>query len=171
MRLCELLDDRQWHPLEGIIREVGKVIPPGTAVRKAEHDRKTQPGSPEQRQIQREAHRLVESGKRQLIREKLGERYWELDVVEEVQCVRMVELPERVRYERARRLAARLLGGDLTELVEADPGLVLRQLTYDQLLQVSVELASRERERVLAARSKMVHLGEQERSRHRGTDR
>jgi hypothetical protein len=151
MRLCELLVDMKWHPLDEIVREAGKVITPGKAMRKMEKQRLSSPRAPAQRKYFREEHRQIESGKRALVRETLFGHYWENAVIDGVRSVRMVEVPIRVSREWAR---LRLLKGDLiAELGKLDdPTELLSLITQEQLFEVAVELAKRERERVLSAR-------------------
>ena len=47
MKVAELLDDRLWHPLEAVIKDAGKVIPPGKAMRVSEKRRQARGGPPE----------------------------------------------------------------------------------------------------------------------------
>lgn len=146
MAVTDLLDDGHWRPIDEVVLRTGKVIPPGQAVRRAERNRASVGPVVRQRSI--EPERIIQSGRRTIVRELLFGSNFENATHDGVRVVRMATLPPRVRMERSRRLVAKVLEGDLGALVD-DPKLILEQLTYSQLFAVALELAQRERERVL----------------------
>lgn len=159
LKLCDVLGDQQWHPLEAVVAEAGKVIPPGIAMRRTERERKY--SGPEQRVKAREPERLIQLGKASIVKEVLYGANFERKHEGDRILVRMATLPQRVRYERSRLLVDRLLAShDAIGEVFADgvPKVILGQLTYEQLFQVALELANRERERALYQRGVAARL-------------
>ena len=100
MRACELLDDREWHELEALFRALGKLVPPGKAVRRAERERKGQRGgtAPSERVKERSHERLIQFGRRSYARDAINAsaRYFERKTDDErVEWIRMLEVPPR----------------------------------------------------------------------------
>lgn len=152
MKVCELLDDREWHRVEEIIREVGKLVPPGQAIRRAELRRKNTSRTPERKQPVSE-DRLIKSGRRSFVRDSMGSArpHVELKFDDEgVEWVRLLSLPPRVARDRARARAhfhfdPVTLANELRD--GADARALLGELSQQNLLKVGIELAQRERAR------------------------
>lgn len=74
-RARELLADGEWHDLEWFLRELGKAIPPGQAVRIMEKARRASAAhrglEQKPRAVERPTERMVESGRRRLSMEVL----------------------------------------------------------------------------------------------------
>jgi hypothetical protein len=79
----DLLADGQWHDLEVILREMGKFIPPGQAVREMERSRRKSARhrglEVKPRTFHRSPEREVESGRRRLALEALRHGHFEVD--------------------------------------------------------------------------------------------
>ncbi|WP_460630121.1 hypothetical protein [Intrasporangium mesophilum] len=114
--MCDLLEGRGWVQREWLIREAGKVIPPGQAIRQAERDRRKaagrdRPKPPSERAIARSEDRLIQAGRRTLVVARLRLRYGSAFIermtdAEGVEWVRMLSLPESVVQERERLRAS-----------------------------------------------------------------
>lgn len=109
VRLCELLESRGGAPVERewLIREAGKVIPPGVAIRRTEQVRKIKAGrvAPAQRYKTASDERLIQIGRRSLVvarMEAMKARLQRRTDENGVQWVRLVSLPPRVVRERER---------------------------------------------------------------------
>lgn len=166
MKLAEILEDGQWHPQEEIFKVAGKAIPPGLAVRRNE-ERRIMGGGPPERVKPLDVARQIEAGRRVILREmilsKTGaqqHRNFLTSKVDGVRMIRMAHLPERVYYQRSRILAESLKPETLTQTLGqvADIPTMLSCLTHDQLLEVAIELAQREKGR-LAAQVKVWTAG------------
>lgn len=160
-KLVELLE-RGGEPgveRETLIREAGKIIPPGRAMRQAEIARKGSSkgrGAPSARTRPVSDDRLVQIGRRGIVVSALVnmkayrqvEQYPDADGVE---WVRLLEVPPAVARDRARVRAHHQF--DVVEVVdEIRDGTIaastlLGELTPAQLMRVALELAARERQR------------------------
>jgi hypothetical protein len=154
MRLYEVLDDREWHNEEEVIREVGKVIPPGQAIRRNELRRANQRGKKEERQRPLSEERRITAGRRDFVRDALtaSAKYHEVKVVDGQRWVRATGIPPRVARDRARarahfHLDPELLADEIAQGADADA--LLSELDRQQLKKVALELARRERRRFL----------------------
>jgi hypothetical protein len=85
-RVTELLGDGQWHNYEATVRELGKLIPPGIAVRKVEKERlgegtKQRGGTPApaKRKHALPIEKQVENGRRSLVRVFLKHKRFQTD--------------------------------------------------------------------------------------------
>lgn len=156
LKLVEVLEDREWHDVEKVIREVGKIIPPGQAVRRAEVRRKgaTKPNRevPAERKRPLSEDRLIASGRRSYARDAFHgtRKYLEFKREDGVEWVRLLEIPGRVARDRARARAR--FHFEPTELADeirdgADAGAMMGELSPAQLLVLALELARRERAR------------------------
>lgn len=157
MRICELLEDGRWHPVTEIVAEAGWVIPPGKAIRMNEKERGHQTSS--ERYVQRPSTRLVQSGRRSIVRQALSAKWFEKDRAgsphDTLQHVRMMQMPPSVVRERLRQVVEALKKGDMEALVDGDPETILTSAahySHGDVLQIAIELANREKERALAAR-------------------
>jgi hypothetical protein len=140
VRLTELLEDGEWHRLDQVIREVGKLIPPGRAVRQAESDRLAA-GGPPQRKVPLPVERQIESGRRTIVRSMLGYaggRYFEVDPrprggvrASPDTRVRMKEVPASVARDRKLAADGRSVNSALIDSLIAsdDPRAMLAALT------------------------------------------
>lgn len=84
-RAKELLADGEWHDYEELLSELGKLIPPGMAFRAAERSRRNSLKSRglevKPRTVEQPYERLVATGRRVILMDKLRPRYgFELDV-------------------------------------------------------------------------------------------
>lgn len=146
MRVCELLDDHEWHDYESVVRELGKLIPPGVAIRRNELDRSQQSeGRP--RHMRTSEERQIQSGKRGITRDAMRSRYFERKSDGARVMVRLVRLPDSVARSRARqaretfdprRVCDELARGALDHRV-------MSALTIVQLRALARELAERAR--------------------------
>jgi DNA-directed RNA polymerase subunit M/transcription elongation factor TFIIS len=102
-KAVELLEDGEWHDLEFVLRELGKLVPPGRAMRRNENDRRLSSGTDARKKDLSET-RLIASGKRAIAKDLLNKSYFEIYPLGRVQNkrVRMTELPPRAVWERKR---------------------------------------------------------------------
>lgn len=172
-KLVELLErgGEQGVDKETVIREVGKVIPPGRAIRQAERARRKAAGVergtvPEQRARPVSDDRLIQYGRRALVVAAFHtmkaniERYKDADGVE---WVRLLSVPPAVARDRARARAHHQFDEvDIAdELRDGAPAsALLGELTPAQLMRVALELARRERERATMAPDSTAHSEE-----------
>lgn len=153
VKLCELCEDGDWHELEPILREIGKLVPPGKAIRRAESIRQSVANAPAERHQPKPPERLIQYGRRSWARDALGasRRYFEQkEDADGTRWIRMRELPPRVARDRARaRAHAHFDPVELADELRAGAvaSALLGELSQPQLLRVAVELASRERAR------------------------
>lgn len=110
VRACELLEDGEWKYLEEVLKECGKLVPPGQAMRQMERLR-TYKGSPDGRKKPLDVHRQIEAGKRSVARAIL----WKPKVFEfyppnkgtrgptrdTTRLIRLIEVPTSVKRWRA----------------------------------------------------------------------
>lgn len=172
-KLVELLErgGEQGVDKETLIRESGKVIPPGRAIRQSERSRKKAAGVergsvPEQRARAVSDDRLIQYGRRAIVVAALRtmraniERYDDADGVE---WVRLLSVPPAVARDRARARAHHLF--DAVEVADelrdgAPIRVLLGELTPAQLMSVTVELAERERRRATMSHDSSAHSEE-----------
>lgn len=160
MKLCELLDDREWHKAEDLILELGKLIPPGQAIRRAELRRRLASGqrneAPSERARPLSKDRQIAGGRRSYARDAFSgmRKYTETKFDDEgVEWMRMIELPARVKRDRARaRAHFHFEPSDLADEIGAgaDAPALIKELTPKQLTELALELARRERARQLS---------------------
>lgn len=143
----ELLEDGEPREFNSVVRELGRHVPPGVAIRKTEMVRRGQrKDAPDERVRQRDPERLIESGRRTIVRQALRAPFFEYSEHDGARFVRLVEVPPRVQRDReaerdgllvdpARVIAAAEAGEDVTFL--------LHDATRAALLRVSLALAAR----------------------------
>lgn len=146
MKVCELLDDGEWHDVEWLIREVGKLVPPGQAIRRAELRRKQNArDAPAERQRPYNEDRQIASGRRSFVRDAINSsrEHFETDG----QRIRMLSLPSRVKRDRARaRAQHHFEPADLADEIGrgANARAIINELSPNQLYDLALELANRE---------------------------
>jgi hypothetical protein len=101
-RAVELLEGGEWHDFEAVMRELGKLVPPGVAIRRAERTRRLATGTPE-RQRPRPTERQIESGKRQIVRETISRPDFERDPLGAPKRIRLLSVPLSIGRERELR--------------------------------------------------------------------
>jgi len=136
LKAVELLEDGQWHLLEPVLAEIGKVVPPGKALRFVEQ-RRAYTTVAEQRIRSVSQERLIAMGRRGIAMGTVNykRRYFELTPAsrgnrpDDTRMIRMLEVPPSVL--RSRRLAesGRLIDGTLVDelLTDHDPVALLAQ--------------------------------------------
>lgn len=116
-RALELLADGEWHDRDWVVREVGKVVPPGRALRDVERRRKltierrikrgltVTEGALEERQHKRDENLLIASGQRGIALDILysGARFEHRTDERGKPWVRL--LPPPMHHQTAARLA------------------------------------------------------------------
>ena len=101
LRVCELLDDGDWHDYEWLIREAGRVIPPGKAMRQSERVRAKWDGAPERRVRSRSDEQLIRSGKRSILHDAISHSpAFQTRQTDHGREIRMVHVPPRVLHYR-----------------------------------------------------------------------
>ena len=101
LRVCELLDDGDWHDLEHVYREAGKTIPPGRAIRSAEYNRAKVRNAPAHRVKTRSNDQLITYGRRRIIYELLRHASFETrQGPDGGRVVRMIQPPGQVQRYR-----------------------------------------------------------------------
>lgn len=152
-KLVDLLEDGEWHVLEDILAEAGKLVPPGVAIRRAEKRRAATAGSAEERVRETAPDRLIAMGKRVIVMDTIagGSRgYFELTPArfprDPERQVRLLQMPPRVA--RDRRLAERdslFRASDAVEtlLTTASPRMYVHDLTRPQLERLTIALLER----------------------------
>lgn len=152
LKIIELLEDGEWHDYEKTIREAGKIIPPGRAMRRAEQARRgANPNSPSERARPLPPERLVATGRRYIVRDGLRGGHVETKTDSDgVRWVRLTGLPDAVASTRTReqreRDAESARAAELVELraklrAGADPHELLSELPRATLLRFAVSLA------------------------------
>jgi hypothetical protein len=77
-RAVEICADGRWHDHGALVRELSKMVPPGRAMRRAESNRVKGGGTPE-RTNEAQAHRILESGRRSIVKEFVRKPWFETD--------------------------------------------------------------------------------------------
>lgn len=151
MRLFELIDDGEWHEVEPLLREVGKMIPPGQAIRRAELRRRNSGhATPLERRRPVSEERQIVSGQRSFARDTINSARTHVEVKfdeDGVEHIRMLSLPPRVRRDRARARAHHHFdAADLADEIGkgADARALINELSPTQLYDLALELAKRE---------------------------
>jgi hypothetical protein len=76
-RVHELLGDGKWHNFEQAVAELGKLIPPGIAMRVSEQDRRRHTPGP--RSQPRDVERQIQTGRRIIVRAMFKTARFETD--------------------------------------------------------------------------------------------
>lgn len=102
VRAVMICKDGQWHDFEEVVREVGKVIPPGKAMRRAERNRILS-GGPPQRCAKYDVTRIMAAGKRSLARDFVRPPWFVIEPAGRVPAgtprrVRLIKLPARIQF-------------------------------------------------------------------------
>ena len=150
---ADLLTDGEWREYEWMIRELGKLVPPGRAIRRNEQDRsynsdareRVRPLSPE---------RAIQAGRRAIVRDALRVSSYEHEERDGIRFVRMLRVPPRVARERARRRAHALF--DPAQLADelargADAHGLLGELSERQIRLLALALVERVREQAASS--------------------
>ena len=139
-RAVELTEDGQWHDYDTVAKELAKLIPPGKAMRRAEQTRLTQ-GGPAERRLPTDDHRVIETGKKAIVRGTLRGRWFEVDPPGrhwdgQTRRVRLIVTPPTVMQARQRAAMAKPIDPQTLIprlLKSADVTEDLRNLTESQL--------------------------------------
>jgi hypothetical protein len=158
LKLVEVLQDGEWHNLEDVHREVGKVIAPGVALRRNERNRRSlqrRHESPEgERTRPISTERAIQAGKRSIVTDALAQHsersYFQRTPArfpkDPDRLVRMVKMPPAVAQYRALQAAGRLFLADevVDVMMTSDhPRVVLDSLSREQVQRVAVRLVER----------------------------
>jgi len=142
-RACDLLEDGEPREWEWMIREVGKLITPGVAMRRAERIRRAQSESDE-RVKPLSTERQIATGRRSLVRASVRAPYFAFEERDGKRFVRLVEVPPRVARDRAaEKEGAHVDPAVIVRAAEAgqDVTMLLHDLTRPALMRVTLALA------------------------------
>jgi hypothetical protein len=142
-RACDLLDDGQPREWEFVVKEVGKVITPGVAIRRAERIRRNVSNSPT-RVKPLTTERQIESGRRSFVREVVRPPWFTFEERDGKRFVRLASMPPRVARDRAAEKAGEQI--DPARIIEAaqrgdDVTMLLHDATRATLMRVTLALA------------------------------
>jgi hypothetical protein len=147
--VVDMLDDGQPREVEAVIREAGKKIPPGVAIRRNERTRQSlsrrRNGTVKERAKPLSEERQIEAGRRAMVREALRPRFFAIEDRDGKKYVRLVNMPPRVLRDRAAEAAGESV--DPAVVIERakagdDVTMLLHDLTRPALMRVTLALAA-----------------------------